>query len=59
MVARPETDVLDAVPSAESIRNRLKANREEADALKKLLKIAVSRDTARELRSRSVPALAR
>jgi hypothetical protein len=47
-------DVLDSIPPAESIRLKLQANREEADALKKMLKIAVRRETAQDLRSRSV-----
>lgn len=54
MVTGPAKDVLDVIPPADDIRAKLQANREEADALKRMLKIAVRRDNAQELRSRSV-----
>ena len=56
MEALPESTVLDSIPSVQAIRLRLQAIRQESEALQKLLKIAVRRDVARELRSRSVPA---
>lgn len=53
MATRHETtDVLDSIPPAEEIRRRLDANRAEAAALKRMLKIAAQRDQARDLRSR-------
>lgn len=54
VTATATNDVLDAIPPTDDIRARLKATREEAAALRKMLTIAVRRDSARELRSRSV-----
>lgn len=52
--ASPASDVLAVIPPTDQIIAKIKATREEQDALKRMLKIAVRRDNAQELRSRSV-----